>query len=289
MSEEFRKHPYRFEILFIDDGSVDQTLKILHDIAAQDIHVSVLSLSRNFGHQAAVSCGLEHAKGDAVIIIDVDLQDPPSLISEMILAWESGCQNVYARRIERKGESFFKRASAKSFYRILNSISEVDIPLDTGDFRLLDREVVDAFLRMPERSRFLRGMFPWLGFKQKEVQFIRNERYAGQTKYSMKKMVNLAVDGVLGFSVKPLRMAIWVGLFFSATSFGYSVAALISKILSMGSLLPGYTTIVVLLSFLGGIQLLAIGMIGEYLGRTYLEVKSRPMFIVNERLSLRRK
>ncbi len=272
-----------FEIIYTDDGSSDQTPEILSQLQAGDSRVRVVSLSRNFGHQIAVTAGLEHASGDAVVIIDADLQDPPEVIPEMLERWRDGYQVVYGLRAKRVGETTFKRWTAKAFYRLINKLSEIEIPLDVGDFRLLDRRVVDALLTMPERDRFLRGMVSWIGFKQVAVIYDRAPRRAGHSKYSLMKMVRFAVDSVISFSLVPLRLAIWIGVGAIAASFAGIVYALVIR-LSTTDWVRGWASIFTAVLFLGGVQLITLGIVGEYLGRIYGEVKLRPLYVVRERL-----
>jgi len=271
------------EIIYTDDGSRDQTANILRELQQKDGRVRVVSLSRNFGHQLAVTAGLEHARGDAVVIIDADLQDPPEVIPEMIERWRDGYQVVYGLRVRRAGETTFKRWSAKLFYRLLNRLSEIEIPPDVGDFRLLDRQVVDVLLAMPERDRFLRGMISWVGFKQVAVIYDREPRRAGTSKYPLMKMLGFALDSVISFSFAPLRLAIWVGFGAIAASFAGIIYALIIRLYTT-EWVRGWASIFTAILFLGGIQLITLGIVGEYVGRIYAEVKMRPLYVVRERL-----
>lgn len=273
----------RFEILYVDDGSRDATLKILRELQAANERVRVVSMSRNFGHQAAVSAGLENVAGHAVVVIDADLQDPPEVIREMIALWREGYHVVYGVRTDRAGETAFKRWSARVFYRLHNRLSETKLPLDAGDFRLLDRRVVDVLLTMPERDRFLRGMISWIGFKQVAVMFARAPRRAGTTKYPLFKMLRFAVDGVISFSFTPLRLALWMGF----AALGVALVGIIYAIvirLYTEDWVRGWASIFTAVLFLGGVQLITLGIVGEYLGRIYAEVKRRPLYIVQERL-----
>lgn len=277
---------YDYEILFVDDGSKDKTFEILENIALKDNNVKVIQLSRNFGHQAAVTCGLKHVKGDAVVIMDADLQDPPETITEMIKLWEGGNDVVYAKRKIRKGETKFKLFTAKMFYNILNGLSDVEIPKDTGDFRLADRKVIDVINNLPEHNKFLRGLFSWVGFKQSELAYERNPRLAGKTKYSLNKMIKLASDGIISFSKKPLKVVGLLGetsIFISILILLYT---LISYIFKLNQLTPGWTSIMVTITFLGGIQLLSIGVISEYIGKIYDEAKGRPEYIIYKKLNI---
>ena len=281
--EELERMPeLGFELIFVDDGSRDETLPILRDLQSRDPRVRVLSLSRNFGHQVAVTAGIENAEGDAVVLIDADLQDPPELIAEMVRRWRAGADVAYGVRTEREGETAFKLWTAKAFYRAINRLSDVAIPMDTGDFRLLDRKVVDALLSMPERDRFVRGMVAWTGYRQEAVPYKRAARAAGTTKYPLARMARLAVDGILSFSIMPLRLATWVGFSAAALSVIGIVYAIVLRLLT-DIWVPGWTLLFIALLFIGGVQLLCIGVIGEYLGRVYGEVKRRPLYLVKER------
>jgi dolichol-phosphate mannosyltransferase len=273
----------KIEILYIDDGSNDDTLPILREIQGGDPRVRVVSLSRNFGHQIAVTAGLEHAAGDAVVLIDADLQDPPEVILQMVERWRAGVDVAYGVRTEREGETPFKRWTAKAFYRTLNWLSDVDIPLDTGDFRLIDRKVVDALLAMPERDRFVRGMVAWVGFRQEAVPYRRAARFAGTTKYPLKKMLRFASDGILSFSLIPLRLAVYMGFAASALALLGILYALLLRLFT-DVWVTGWTLLFIAVLFLGGVQLVFLGVIGEYLGRVYGEVKQRPLYLAKERL-----
>jgi len=271
------------EIVYVDDGSDDQTASMLRQLQSDEPRVRVVSLSRNFGHQLAVTAGLEHATGDAVVIIDADLQDPPEVIPEMIARWRDGYQVVYGLRAKRAGETTFKLWTAKAFYRLINRVSEVEIPLDVGDFRLIDRQVVDVLLAMPERDRFLRGMISWVGFRQVAVIYERAARHAGVTKYPLMKMLRFAVDSVISFSFAPLRLAIWVGFAAITAAVAGIVYALIIRIYTT-TWVRGWASIFTAVLFLGGVQLITLGIVGEYVGRIYAEVKLRPLYIVREKL-----
>ena len=275
-----------FEIIFIDDGSSDDTFHVLTQLHATDRRVRVLRLSRNFGHQVAVTAGLTEAKGDAIAIIDADLQDPPELIPEMIDLWHAGNDVVYGSRVSRDGESRFKLWTAKAFYRIINRLSDTEIPLDTGDFRLIDRKVADVLLAMPERGRFLRGMVSWVGFKQTPVFYKREARHAGSSKYPLIKMIRFAMDGIVSFSVLPLRLAALTGLAAIWIALAGIVVAVVVRVFALYDLQlgRGWASLFVAILFMGGVQLLCLGLIGEYLGRIYTEVKQRPLYAVRERL-----
>lgn len=271
------------EIVYVDDGSADQTALMLQQLQNAESRVRVVSLSRNFGHQIAVTAGLEHTSGDAVVIIDADLQDPPEVIPEMVARWQDGYQVVYGLRARRAGETTFKLWTAKVFYRLINRVSEVEIPLDVGDFRLIDRQVVDVLLEMPERDRFLRGMISWVGFRQVAVIYDRAARHAGVTKYPLLKMLRFAVDSVISFSFAPLRLAIWVGFAAITAAVAGIVYALIIRIYTT-TWVRGWASIFTAVLFLGGVQLITLGIVGEYVGRIYAEVKLRPLYVVKQRL-----
>jgi glycosyltransferase involved in cell wall biosynthesis len=280
----------RFEIIYVDDGSADRTPSILGELQALDESVRVLLLSRNFGHQIAVSAGLEHASGDAVVLIDADLQDPPEVIREMVQRWRDGFHVAYGTRTERSGETGFKIWTAKLFYRLINRLSETKMPLDTGDFRLMDRKVVDALLAMPERDRFLRGMVSWVGFRQVAVPYERAPRLAGTSKYPLFKMIRFATDAVLSFSFIPLRLATWLGFFTILMAFaGIIYAVLLRLYTDERHWVRGWTSTFTAILFIGGVQLISLGIIGEYLGRIYSEVKKRPLYIVQEQLGFETK
>lgn len=273
-----------FEFVFVDDGSLDETARVLHELALADPRVRGLRLSRNFGQQIATTAGLEHAAGDAVVIMDADLQDPPELIEAMLAHWRAGYHVVYAQRTERPGETAFKLWSAKLFYRLLQSISHAPIPSDTGDFRLMDRRVVDALLRMPERDRFLRGMVGWVGYRQIAVPYKREPRFAGTTGYPFWKMVRFAIDGVVSFSFAPLRLAVWTGFFVIGLALlGIVYAVVLRFFADPSQWVRGWASIFVAILFMGGVQLISLGIIGEYVGRIYGEVKQRPLYFVRER------
>lgn len=271
------------EIIYVDDGSRDDTARVLRTLHERDTNVRVLRFSRNFGHQTAVSAGIEHAAGDAVVLIDADLQDPPEVIGEMLSRWREGYDVAYGLRTDRAGETAFKRVTAKAFYRLLNRLSETQIPLDVGDFRLMDRTVVDALLAMPERARFVRGMVSWVGFHQVAVPYARAERFAGETKYSLFRMLRLAVDGLTSFSLVPLRLATWAGFVSSAVALVAIVFAVGVRLFTQ-AWVPGWAALFVAVLFVGGVQLVTIGIVGEYVGRIYAEVKRRPLYLLQERL-----
>jgi glycosyltransferase involved in cell wall biosynthesis len=270
-----------WELVLINDGSSDRTPELMRELHAVDPRVHYIDFARNFGHQIAVTAGLDYAQGDAVIIIDADLQDPPELILQMIDKWREGYEVIFAVRTERIGESWFKLFTAKLFYRLIYRITDVDIPLDTGDFRLMDRKVVNALNQMRERHRFIRGMTSWVGFKQTGVYYTRQERFAGETKYPLRRMMKFASDAITGFSFVPLQLATFLGFSIAALS-GVGVFIVIMGRLFGNQAFLGQATTLVMVLFLGGVQLISLGIIGEYLGRIYDEVKGRPMYIVNE-------
>lgn len=277
---------YEYEIIFVNDGSKDQTLSILENIAQNDNNVKILSFSRNFGHQAAVTAGLKYTTGDVVAIMDADLQDPPEVIAEMIKLWEQGNEVIYAKRKSREGESKFKLFTAKMFYKVLNGLSDVEIPKDTGDFRLADRKVIDVINSLPEHNKFLRGLFSWVGFKQIPLEYERKERFAGKTKYPLKKMLKLASDGITSFSTKPLKILGIFGLISVIASIIILIYALISYIFNLNQLTAGWTSIMVTVTFLGGMQLLSIWLISEYIGKIYDESKGRPEYIIDKKINI---
>ena len=277
---------YEYEIIFVNDGSKDQTLPILENIAKNDNNVKILSFSRNFGHQAAVTAGLKYTTGDVVAIMDADLQDPPEVIAEMIKLWEQGNEVIYAKRKSREGESKFKLFTAKMFYKVLNGLSDVEIPKDTGDFRLADRKVIDVINSLPEHNKFLRGLFSWVGFKQIPIEYERKERFAGKTKYPLKKMLKLASDGITSFSTKPLKILGALGLISVIASIIILIYALISYIFNLNQLTAGWTSIMVTVTFLGGMQLLSIWLISEYIGKIYDESKGRPEYIIDKKINI---
>lgn len=277
---------YDYEIIFVNDGSKDKTLRILSEIASSNNNVKVISFSRNFGHQCAVTAGLKYVTGDAIVIIDSDLQDPPELIPEMLTLWEEGNEVIYGKRKKRQGESKFKLLTASMFYRTLNALADVDIPKDTGDFRLVDRKVVDVINSLPEHNKFLRGLFSWTGFKQYAFEYERKERFAGKTKYPLKKMLKLAADGIIGFSSKPLKMLGTLGLFSILISFAILVYSILSFAFKWNNITPGWTSIMVAITFFAGVQLLSLWMISEYIGRIYDEAKARPQYIIDKTINI---
>jgi dolichol-phosphate mannosyltransferase len=276
-----------YEVVYVDDGSHDRTPDLLRHLQAEDDHVRVVYFSRNFGHQFAVTAGLAHTSGGAVIILDADLQDPPELMLEMIRLWEAGYEVVYGVRTDRKGETQFKLLTARLFYRLIRWLSETEIPLDTGDFRLLDRKVVDAVVAMPERDRFLRGMVSWVGYRQIGIPYRRAPRFSGETKYPLGKMVRFAFDGIVSFSVKPLRLSTLMG-FISAGLALLAIFYALAMRLFTQRWVTGWTALMIAILFLGGAQLISLGIIGEYVGRLYGEAKHRPLYLVRETLGMDR-
>ncbi|GAF25585.1 glycosyltransferases [Moorella thermoacetica Y72] len=271
-----------YELLFVNDGSEDRTAEIIEVLAETDDSVRLLNFSRNFGHQIAITAGMDYARGDAIVIIDADLQDPPELIPRMIEKWQEGYEVVYARRVQRKGETLFKKWTASLFYRTLRMMTEVDIPLDTGDFRLIDRKVCDVMHGIREKSRFIRGLISWIGFRQAAIEYIREERFAGKTKYPLKKMLRLAIDGITSFSHKPLKLATYLGLALSLPSFAYLVFSLGLKIFTAGTI-SGGRWLITLLLLLNGVNFILLGILGEYIGRIYDETKDRPLYILRNK------
>ncbi|MGH7729095.1 MAG: glycosyltransferase family 2 protein [Vulcanimicrobiaceae bacterium] len=268
-----------YEIVAVDDGSSDGTLAMLRAERARRPQLAIVALSRNFGHQLAATAGLDAARGDAVILMDGDLQDPPELIRDFLAKWREGYDVVYAVRKTRRGESFFKLLTARAFYRLIRRLTNVAIPVDTGDFRLMSRRVVDALGSARERHRFLRGLVSWVGFAQIGVPYERDPRYSGTTKYPFSKMLRFALDGITSFSEIPLRFATYLGFLVSGFAFLYAVVVLVFKLLRLNE--PGYTSMMLAILFLGGVQLVAIGIVGEYLGRIYDQVKARPLYVVS--------
>lgn len=270
-----------YELLFVNDGSRDRTSEIVGEIADKDPHVRMLDFSRNFGHQIAITAGMDYAAGRAIVVIDADLQDPPSVILKMIEKWKEGYDVVYGKRLKRKGETLFKKVTAKFFYRLLRNMTNVDIPVDTGDFRLIDRKVADVLRGLKEKNRFVRGLVSWVGFRQTSVEYIREERWAGETKYPLKKMIRFAMDGITSFSHKPLRLATYLGFGLSGLSFVYLLIVLFQALFT-NSTQPGWASTVAINLFFNGIVLILLGIIGEYIGRIYDESKARPLYIVQE-------
>ncbi|GAB2693837.1 glycosyltransferase family 2 protein [Paenibacillus thermoaerophilus] len=271
-----------YELLFVNDGSRDKTASILEGICAEDPRVRLLDFSRNFGHQIAITAGMDHARGDAVVIIDADLQDPPKVILEMIDKWKQGYEVVYGKRLKRKGETLFKKVTAMLFYRFLRSMTSVDIPVDTGDFRLMDRKVVDVMRGLKEKNRFVRGLVSWVGFRQTAVEYVREERFAGETKYPLRKMIKFALDAITSFSFKPLRLATYFGFALSSVSFLYLLVVLYERLFTTTQ--PGWASIVAINLLFNGIMLIMLGIVGEYVGRIYEESKNRPLYILRREI-----
>lgn len=272
---------YRFEFLFVNDGSRDNTLSLLQGLAERDERVSFINLSRNYGKEIAMIAGLDHANGDATVIIDADLQDPPELITDMIKYWEEGYDDVYARRTSRNGESWFKKLTSRVYYAVLQRTTHIPIQRDTGDFRLLSRRCVEALRQFRESQRYTKGMFSWIGYKKKEITYIRDPRAAGTTKWNYLKLMNLAVDGITSFTTAPLRISTVFGLIISGLAFVY-IVIIVLRTLLYGADLAGYPSTMAVILFLGGVQLLSLGVIGEYVGRIFNEAKQRPLYFIEE-------
>ena len=273
-----------YELIFVNDGSRDATPVILRRICEADATVHLIDFARNFGHQTAITAGMEYASGDAVVVIDADLQDPPEVIPEMIAKWREGFDVVYGKRAERKGETFFKRFTSAAFYRVLQSLTDVDIPVDTGDFRLIDRKVCDALKQIKERNRYVRGLISWLGFRQTGVEFVRDKRFAGETKYPLKKMLRFAFDAITSFSFKPLKLSSYVGVAVSLGGFAYLMVVLYLKFFTDRTV-TGWASMMAVSLFFNGVVLMMLGIIGEYIGRIYDEAKGRPLYVVRETLN----
>lgn len=271
-----------YEIIFVDDGSWDRTNELITSFCEKDRHIRLITFSRNFGHQAAISAGMDMSCGKAVIIIDADLQDPPEVIVEMVEKWKEGFDVVYGQREKRNGESIFKRITAKLFYRFLATQTDVDIPVDTGDFRLLDRRVCDVLNSLTEKNRYVRGLVSFAGFRQTAVRYVRDERFAGETKYPLKKMVNFAVDATTSFSKKPLKLAGYTGFILSFASFAYLFFTIYLKLFTDRTV-SGWASILSVSLFFNGVVLIMLGIIGEYIGRIYDEVKNRPLYIIKDK------
>src|SRR5579871_5709296 len=271
---------YDYELIIVNDGCRDRTPEILDRLAANDERLRIVHLSRNFGHQAALTAGLEHARGDAVAMLDADLQDPPELLPKMVAAWQDGADVVYMVRQQREGESAFKLATAHWFYRLFRKLSRVDLEPNSGDFRLLDRHALNALLSLGERNRFLRGMTVWVGFNQHRIEYDRDARYAGTTKYPLRKMLRFSLDAIASFSHTPLQIATYLGFLFASVAF--IAIPIVIGLHFAGGYLPGFGSVTILILLIGGLQLIALGLIGEYVGRIYDEVKRRPLYIVRE-------
>jgi polyisoprenyl-phosphate glycosyltransferase len=273
------------EVVFVNDGSRDRSMELLREAAERDPRYRVLSFARNFGHQTAITAGVDYARGEAVVVMDADLQDPPELVLEMVAKWRQGFDVVYGRRRKREGESWFKLVTARAFYRLFAAMIPIEVPLDTGDFRLMSRRVVVALRALRETHRFVRGMVSWVGFKQTEVLYDRPGRFAGDTKYPLRKMVRFALDGITSFSILPLRVATYVGMLTVVASLGVVVWALVSKY-ALHHVVEGWTGLIIVVALLASVQLLMIGILGEYVGRIYEEVKRRPLYIVGDTVNV---
>lgn len=270
---------YNLELVFINDGSRDTTLSLLSDLSSKDERVVIIDLSRNFGKEIAMSAGIDFATGDAAVIIDADLQDPPELITEFIRYWEEGYDNIYGKRTKREGETWLKKVTANSFYKILGKLSDTDIPVNTGDFRLISRQAIDALKELREQHRFMKGLFSWIGYNTKEVEYCRSPRFAGNTKWNYWHLWNFALEGITSFSIAPLKIATYVGGFISSLSFIFAIYIII-KTFIFGADVAGYASQMVITLLLGGMNLAAIGIIGEYLGRMFNETKNRPLYLI---------
>lgn len=270
---------FESEIIYVNDGSNDRSQSVINDF--QDQRVTIIELSRNFGKEIALSAGLDHSNSDAVVVIDADLQDPPELIPELIQKWKAGYDNVYARRTARDGESLFKKISAKAFYRVIHGVSKVDIPENTGDFRLLSRRAVNSLKQLREHHRFMKGLFAWIGYQQIAVDYHRDPRFAGKTKWNYWQLWNFALDGITSFTITPLKIATYLGLTTASGSFLYAMF-IIYKTLAYGDPVKGYPSLMVVILFLGGLQLFSLGIIGEYLGRMFDETKQRPLYLIKD-------
>lgn len=273
------------EVVFVNDGSRDRSMELLRDIAKGDRRYRILSFARNFGHQTAITAGIDYARGAAVVVMDADLQDPPEVVLEMVAKWREGYDVVYGKRGKREGETWFKLFTARWFYRIFAAMIPIQVPLDTGDFRLMSRRVVVALRALRETHRFVRGMVAWIGFKQTAVIYDRPGRFAGETKYPLRKMVKFAIDGITSFSVLPLRFATYLGMLISAMSVIVAIWAIVAHV-AFNATVPGWTATVVLTSLLAAVQLLMIGILGEYIGRIYEQVKARPLYVVGDTVNL---
>jgi glycosyltransferase involved in cell wall biosynthesis len=283
VSETLSDLPFDFEIVYINDGSKDNTLSIIKQLRQTDQRITLIDLSRNFGKEIALTAGLQNAAGDAVVVIDADLQDPPELIPELIREWQNGYDVVYAQRTHRSGESLLKRSTAHFFYRIIQRVNKVTIPEDTGDFRILSRRAVNALNSFGEQHRFMKGLFAWIGYRQKAVHYQREPRHAGKTKWSYWRLWNLALDGITSFTIAPLKISTYLGLATATGAFAYGIYMVIDTLLH-GNPVPGYPSLIVIILILGGVQLVAIGILGEYLGRIFNETKHRPLYFINEYL-----
>lgn len=270
-----------YEILFVNDGSKDRTLEVIRHLKASDPHVGYINLSRNFGKEIAMTAGLDAVRGDAVVVIDADLQDPPEIIPQLVDGWREGFDVVYARRVSRSGETWLKKATARAFYRVIQRIGPVSIPEDVGDFRLMSRRAVDALKQIRERHRFMKGLFAWIGFPQKAIDYQRDARFAGVTKWNYWKLWNFAIEGITSFSIAPLKVSTYVGLLVAVLAFLYALFV-IYKTVMFGDPVKGYPSLMAVVLFLGGVQLVGIGLLGEYVGRMFVETKYRPLYLLDE-------
>jgi len=277
--------PVEHELIFVNDGSTDDSLSIMRKLCDEDSRTKVIDLSRNFGHQLAITSGMDHARGDAVVVIDSDLQDPPEVIAKMVDKWRDGFKVVYGVRSSREGETGLKLLTAKVFYRLLRRLSDTQLPVDSGDFRLLDRQVVEVLKEIREENRYVRGLVAWAGFSQTGVEYKRDPRYAGESKFTLSRMARFAADAITSFSEKPLRLATQLGLLITLGTVLLATWIVVSHLVDPGSSFPGFASLMVVMLFLGGVQLLSIGLLGEYVGRIYRETKQRPLYVVAERLN----
>ena len=285
LTSALRAYEDKYEILFINDGSRDKTKLLAKELCLRDKRVKLINFSRNFGHQIAITAGMDRASGQVIVTIDADLQDPPEIIPEMVKMWEEGYQVVHGVRKKRKGENVFRLATIFLFYRFLRKITSVDMTMDSGDFRLMDRKVVEELKKMREKNRYIRGMVSWVGFRQTEVEYVREKRFAGETKYPFWKLVKLASDGILSFSQFPLKVSLAIGYFCSLFSLLFIVYGLISHYATPKSTIPGWIFGILILLFLGGVQLITIGFLGQYIGRIYEQTNKRPIYIIEEHLN----
>jgi glycosyltransferase involved in cell wall biosynthesis len=279
LTEVLQSLPFDYEIVYVNDGSRDRTIEVLRGLANADEHVAIVALSRNFGKEIATTAGLDHAQGDAVVLIDADLQDPPEAIPELIRQWKAGYDVVYGKRVVRDGETMLKRVTAHLFYRFMQGATRINMPEDTGDFRLLSRRAVNALKQLREHHRFMKGLFAWIGYPQAAVLYRRHPRAAGHTKWNYWKLWNFAIEGITSFTIGPLKLATYIGVLTALFAFSYGVVTIV-KTLLYGNPVSGYPSLMVVILFLGGVQLLALGIIGEYLGRTFDEAKQRPLYFV---------
>jgi len=281
LSEVMKQTGESYELIFVNDGSQDRSAHLVRELCENDQHLVLIDFSRNFGHQIAITAGMDHARGQAIVIIDADLQDPPEVILRMIEKWKQGYEVVYGKRIKRKGETKFKKLTAHLYYRLLRGLTNVDVPADTGDFRLIDRKVSNVLKGLREKNRFIRGLISWVGFKQTSVEFIREERYAGNTKYPLKRMLHFALDGITSFSYKPLRLATYLGFTISILSFLYLLVVVYQRIFT-NTTEVGWASIIAINLLFNGIILILLGVIGEYIGRIFDESKNRPLYILRD-------